>query len=399
MTPRTENTTAIVDIIYPMVANSIPKNMTKYKALLSKFMNARYEQLYAVAPFDRIYYTQTDEDELFAVLNIDKSKVLEALSKTYYWPMADYKPSCAKDPLTIVALMIVRYFLLKKMDKELNMAMIYLSFSGKLYPSCHFGSFPKVVPREYEHIMLYVVNNGLSEKYDIKATGSVIGAVQSINNTWINTYKAEWKENLDETYTYLLQQLHTRIKSFMKNIAEEYYKAYSNKNSYITYDSDLIDNDGENTKERLADNDALKLERYVNKTIGYITTYGIDYKVCQMASDSNVKTDEIKTIIEGIISDMDNIPLMTELLRLQIGTYMKQSSTKDIRDIDYVTYSIKAKPNTKDKDVIRQKEIIENWLDKSDSDYRKRKTREATRLSYNRSLLKYFVLLAYNANK
>ena len=33
----------------------------------------------------------------------------------------------------------------------------------------------------------------------------------------------------------------------------------------------------------------------------YITTHTVNYKFCKMASDSNIKTDEIKSIIESIM--------------------------------------------------------------------------------------------------
>lgn len=391
------NTTAIVDYIYPLVEKSLKTRLTQYKAMLSRFISTRSEQLYAIAPYDRIYYMQADIDDFFRSLNIDIKKVKEALTKTYYWQIASYNPAAAKDELTMAALMVIRYFALNKMEKELELSMIYLAFSGKLYPSCHYGSFPTVVPREYEHIMLYVVNN-LSDKYDIRSAGSVIGAVKSINNTWINTYRDDFKDKYDETYTYLLQQLHNRIKSFMKNIATEYYKAYENRD-YITYDSDAIENDGENTKERLADSESLKLERYVNNALESITTGGVDQKHCVSASDGNVKTGEIKSIIESIITDPANIPTITEFLRLLVGTFMSQSKTKDIHNIEFISFSLKAKPNTHDKNIIRQKEIVEKWLDENSPAYRKRKSREATRLSYNRAVITYFTLVTYYANR
>ena len=56
--------------------------------------------------------------------------------------------------------------------------MIYLSFSGKFYPSIHYGLFPKFPPSEYRHIMEYVVNNKLNNKYDLKREGSVFGPAE-----------------------------------------------------------------------------------------------------------------------------------------------------------------------------------------------------------------------------
>ena len=67
--------------------------------------------------------------------------------------------------------------------------------------------------------------------------------------------------------------------------------------------------------------------------------------------------------------------------------------------MDFVTKSISAKPNTKNKDIIRQKQIIETWLDENSPQYRKRRSRPDTKSSYNKSILIYYVLVINYANK
>ena len=83
--------------------------------------------------------------------------------------------------------------------------------------------------------MEYVVNNELSNKYELKTKGTIIGAIKSISINWIDAYKSTmFKTFDDEDVCYLIQQIHNRIKSFMKNIAKLYYEAYENK-EYISY--------------------------------------------------------------------------------------------------------------------------------------------------------------------
>jgi hypothetical protein len=235
----------------------------------------------------------------------------------------------------------------------------------------------------------------LTNKFDLKTHGSILGAVKSICLTWLNSYDKLLKSSEDDDVVYLIQQLHNRIKSFMKNIASLYYDAYKNKENYMTFDSDNLDEDN----YHLADNDSLKAERTVEKTMEKINNINIDYKLCKMCSDSNIKTDEIKNIIETIVTDKDSSNEVRELIRLLTVTYYEQSEKKDVRDIDFITFSIAAKPNTKDKNILSIKEIIEGWLDESSPSYRKRKSRLATKNSYNRAVLLYFTLLIHNANK
>ena len=391
----TTTTKAIVTGIYPMVEKALKTNASKYKANIGKFINARQKELYDIAPYTRIPFSGEDADNYFKSLGITEANVLSHIQKTYYYNIASFNPRCAKDPLTCTQLMVIRYFSLKNMKKELELACIYLAFSGSFYPSIHYGSFPKVQPSEYRHVMEYVINNKLSMKFDIKREGSVFGAVRSICNTWLDSYKNELKSADDEDCVYIIQQLHNRIKSFMKNIAELYYEVYDNKDVYLAYNSDSAEQDS----FRVADNDSLKAERYTATAMTYITTHSINYKFCKMASDSNIKTDEIKSIIETIQMDKNNLILIKEFMNIIIVEYLKDHQDKSITGIDFITASIAAKPNSKNKNIIRQKEIIEILLDENSPQYRRRRSRIATKNSYHRALIAYYTLVINAANK
>lgn len=385
----------ILKELYPMVSNKMKNNQNKYKQCLARFVERRSDALYDIAPCDRIYYGVDDLEDFYKSTGLNEKEIGNILAKTYYADQANFNPRAAKDPLTVAQLCIIRYYFLGKKQKELELSCIYLAFSGKFYPSIHYGFFQKVQPSEYRHIMEYVINNELSNKYDIKVHGSVFKAILSVCKTWLDTYEDRFKSFEDEDCVYLIQQLHDRIKSFIKNIATVYYKVYEDKDKYLAYNSDNLDEDN----FRLADNDSLRIERLVENTMAYINNSSVDYKICKLASDSNVKTDEVKSIIESILNNNKNIPEIKELIRITIGEYFAQSKTKDVRDIDFITISIAPKPNSKNPNIIRQKEIIEGWLCENSPAYLRRRSRQATKNSYYKSILTYFVLIIQNANK
>lgn len=390
-----KNTKALVTKLYPIVEKALKSRIKNYKSCVGRFINNRNSSLYDIAPCDRIYFGQDDIDDYFMSMDISKAKVKEALSETYYYGITSFNPRAAKDEFTVTQLMVCRYFVMHNSEKDLELAMIYLAFSGKFYPSIHYAMFPKVQPSEHRYVMEFVVNNALTGKYDLKSQGNVIGAVRSISNTWYNTYKARFKSMDDEDAVYLIQQLHNRIKSFIKNIASLYYKAYEDKD-YLTYDSE----DFSEESYRLVSTDALKAQKSVDAAMNAITSSDVNYKLCKMASDSNVKTEEIKSIIQSILSDNDSLPEVKELITLIVFTYFEQAKgEKDVRDIAFITYSIAPKPNSKDPHILRQKEIIEKWLMDGSPAYRKRKSRIATKNSYYRAIYIYFTLLVHNANK
>lgn len=390
-------TTVIDKQIYPIVKDTLSKSVKKYKDMIGRFMNSRSSALYDTFPATRMLYGQTDIDDFLDVFGYKgREKELEDIIRTtYYGSIANFNPRAAKDPVTVLCMCIIKYFFNKKDNQNLELAMIYLSFSGKFYPSIHYAQYPKAVPADYRWVCDYVVNNELSAKFDLKTEGSVIGAIKSINNTWISTYDDKFSgETDDEEYVYLIQQLHVRIKSFMKNTAEVYYKCYNNKD-YLTYDSD----DMSQENFRLTENDSTKVDAITRRTMTYITSHDVDYRICKMCSDSNIKTEEIKSIIEAIVKNTDNMDILSELISLIVSVYFESSKTKDVRDLEFISFSIKAKPNSKNKNVLRQGEIIEQLLSENSLAYNRRKSRLATKLSYNRAILTYFTLLINQANK
>lgn len=387
------NTTSILNIAYKECESKIKNNTPKYKRYLSNFISSRREQLYSNMPAYQIYFNQTDIDDFFLSTGIDISKISEGIKNTYYYPISNFNPRYAKDECTVAMLCLVRYFHLKKMSKELDLALINLAFSGKYYPSIWYGSFPMAAPQE--HIMEYVVTKMCSNKFDIVREGTVIGAIRSVANTWLDSYKDKFKSFEDDDVVYLIQQLHNRLRSFMNNIAELYYQAYNDKdNLYITYDSDDVSEDN----FHLSDSDSLKLERIVSTTMNYINTHGVDYQLCKLSSNNDVKMDELKSIIENILADNKTLPMVREYVTLLVATYFRQSSIKRVSDIAFITYCIKPKPNSKDQYLVRLKELTTLLLMNNAEHFNRRRNRAATEASYFRSFNSYFALLIQKCN-
>lgn len=388
------DTSAIKNELYPLVKESLDKSITrnKYKKVVNDFIANRATALYDTLPCDRIICTETEMDKLFVALEINKKDVKEVINNTYWGPIDNFRPLACKHEFTILMMAVVRYFLIDEKDRKMaELSMLYLSFSGKFYPSLHYRSYPTVTP--VRHIMEYVVNNTLSKKFDLTTYGSVFGAVKSVGCTWLDTYKDRFKEFTDEDIWYLVQQLYSRIGSFIKNIATEYYDAYEN-GDYIAYSSDSYDPDD----FHLADSDTLKVSKYTEKTMNKINATGIDYRLSKACSNQDITPNEVKAVIESIIGNRDNIPEIKELIGLMIALYFA-TGERDISDIKFITFTVAPKPNAKQKEIIRMKEIIENWLCESGTAYMRRRSRDATRNSYERAVRMYFAITIHNANR
>ena len=118
-----------------------------------------------------------------------------------------------------------------------------------------------------------------------------------------------------------------------------------------------------------------------------------------MAANATVKTEELKAIIDSIINDKDNIPLIRKVVSSIIYSYFLSSPDKNVLSLKFISYAVQPKPNTKDKNIIEQRDIIEKWLMTGSVLYRKRCHRLATKNNYNKSILMYFAMAIYMANK
>ena len=388
------NTSAIKKKLWPMVEAALdkPAVRTAYKKLINDFISLRTEYLYDTLPCDRLLCSELEMDKLFDVLKIKKNEVKDIIDETYYGPVDNFNPLAAKHEFTVTQLLVIKYFMQNKMKKDCDLAVIHLAFSGKFYPSVHYRSYPTVTP--VRHIMEYVVNNKLSKKFDLTIHGNVIGAVKSVANTWLTTYTDRLRKCEDEDVVYLIQQLHSRVGSFTKNIATEYYEAYEDKDLYISYSSDSFDSED----FHLADSDTLKVGRCTEIAINAINSNGVEYKICKMCSSTDITPNECKAVIESIVSEKENIPEMKELISLMISLYFS-TGERDVSNINFITYTISPKPNAKQKEILRTKEIIENWLCESGTAYMRRRSRIATKNAYERAVRMYFALVIHNSNR
>ena len=372
-----------------------PTGEREYMKVLSKFFEDRSDSLFSVLPTDRISYTTEDRDVLFkAFPNIPSKTIKNAIDNTYYGDIKKFNFIAPQDPSTVLILCIIRYYFLKNDKKKKELTSLYMAFSGKMYPSIHYKSFP-IVPVDY--VMEYVINNNVNNKFDISSKGSLYAAMKSKTYTWTAAYTKRFKDFDDEDVVYLILQLRSRISAFMKNIASLYYKAYKNKD-YIVYNSDN-ENPEDASDYHIANSDSFVAQKIIEKTISFISTSDVQYKICKMCANKSVKTDELKSIIEAILNSKDNIALVRDVVSIMVFTYFETSKDKDVLTMDFIVDATSPKPNSKDPHIVRMKSIISLWLEKDSVMYRKRKHRLATKNDYFRAVQMYFAMSIFMANK
>ena len=145
-------------------------------------------------------------------------------------------------------------------------------------------------------------------------------------------------------------------------------------------------------------NDTLKIGKIVEKATNHINSVGVDYRICKLCSTTDITPNEVKAVIESIVGNKENIYTIKELISLMVSLYFA-SGEKEVSDIKFITYTIAPKPNAKQTEILRMKEIIENWLCESGTAYMRRRSRIATRNAYERAVRMYFALAIHNTNR
>jgi len=280
---------------------------------------------------------------------------------------------------------ILKYFHDNEDDKSLNIVLLDLSFS--MYATLFYKYF-RFPPNK--NIMTYTVNN-LSNRYDLKKIGTLIGVLQKIAQGSHEKYREylENKEFSDRHIVEYVMNLNTRINNFVKEIKREYEKNKS-EGSYLNYQED--DYSEENYHEN--DNQSYNVERLTNKVVNKILTSTVNHSICEVSAKlTNVSVSEIKSSIDKII-DKENSEIHDFIsCFLQQYLVVEKHPIETISSKNYLTYinQIYTKSNTKEETVIRMKELLDKWLNETSERY-KQTERLATLNNYRKAIYFYFTL-------
>lgn len=386
--------TIIIDKIYPMIDEVLPKRLNNLKQCIGRFINSRSDLLYDYAPMNRIMFTKKDENDFFNSMMLKYNSINDIIDELYYAKKEELQ--ACKDPYSLAMMMVLRWVIINnpKDKKILELSYMYLAFSGKFYASAFYKWFPHYLPKR--EVMDYVVSYMLSQKFDLIKEGSLWGAIRNLTSTWMDTYTEELKSEdvSDERLVYMMHQLYSRIYAFLRNIAKPYFEAYEQK-LYINKESDNYEQDN----FRIAPNNATIAASITEKALTYINQSQVNLSWCYWVSGSGVDPYEVKTIFETILNDNSKLEDLKFVINVMVVDFMRRYPDEKIivPNNKFIAHSMSMKPNTKDQDILRQKAIINEWLNTS-AKYRGIKTQNS-RNNYFKAMLGYVALAVNESGK
>lgn len=345
------------------------------------YIDRNSDTLYAVGPIKQLVFSEEDKDILFTVTGITKEDIKSALSKTTYiqknWVISN-------DPFNLLITAMIFELGNNKKEKESRILLNYLCL--KLYTSKFFRSF-KYEPNE--NIMKYTINN-LSNKYNIKQTGNLFDALVLFMDTVYDTYIKKINSINDKVICDFINGVDTRIGSFVKGIATEFYKAseekkYMNTVEEVRTDDMILTND----------NHMYVVGRVSQHISTKLSTVGVDLRVVQLAAKINsISEIALRNAIEQI--DKDYQTQQSELVKNIITMYVDEN--KDATDNDIgsniffaKTMDLYKRNNTVDPILLSIRNTINEWIKVTSPKYAK-SNRVATLNNFRKAIFTYYVI-------
>ncbi|MGL6099421.1 MAG: hypothetical protein ACRC0G_07335 [Fusobacteriaceae bacterium] len=369
---------AILPKIIPICKNK--KIINALTTHINMYIDKNSEILYDIGPTKQLVFSDADKDFLFDTTGIDRVTVKEDLKQTR---VIDKKWVITNDPFNLLATSIIYGLNSEKDDKNSRQIMYFLGL--KLYTSKFYRSF------NYEpnyNIMKYTVNN-LSEKYKLKQKGNLFDALIDFMDTAFDTYVKDVNTLDDKILVTFLNGLDTRIGSFVKGIATEFYPNAEN-NKYMNADTEVKTDDTYLTN----DNHMYVIGRASDTVSTKLATTGIDYKIIQLAARVNgVSEISLRNAIEQI--DRDHNQEAIEFTKNIITMYVSENPSAKDSDIGTNLFTATSmdlykRNNTVDPVLLAIKETINRWIDATSVKYSK-SNRVATINNFRRAIYTYYV--------
>lgn len=366
----------IINELFSTVQVNLKAKTAALDKAITDYMNRNMQDLTAVGPMKMILFTESDKDVVFDCIGVDK----KVINKTTKSVKITWGTNVSK-PINIALVLAIRYYKMNKNTKMANKCLMYLVMA--MYPTL-FYNFWKYQPNE--DIMRYTMNN-LTNKYKIKQLGNLYLALSDTAMVSDKTYEDKLLRGTDEDIRYYIQALNTRIRSFLRKIANEFYKNEREKN----YMSDEYDDPNPDSYKEV-NSTAYSVDVITNAVASKLMN-GPDMKIVDMSAKTcQVSRNELRNYLNRMIisSNMDDIKLIISSI-LYLYLYDAKNNTTEIRTNKFLLYCLEMykKSNTSDENIIRIKKILDKWLEELGA-YKKTQ-RLATINNFRRAIFTFFV--------
>ena len=385
MASKNTNTFVFLEKCYPDIKKNLDRNRGReFLEFIPKYIDRNSESLMN-AKFNYLYWNIEKEEGQVVFDTIGKrpddiSRLIKESGQT------DSSWKLWNKPAYWSIVNIIKYFKDTKKEKEMNMSILY--FGIVLYSSVINArvKYP-FNPNKLE----YIINNVMSNRYDIKKYGTILKVLQKLSLGCHETYKDYLtdKEFTDYHILQYIMNMYVRINNFIKEILTIYNKY---KDSKVYMNSEREGTSEEDFYETT--NISAKIYQMSEKCANTIITSNLNQGIVEMSANiAGVSVSEVRNVVKQIVEKDDK--KIKEFIVLFLHQYLivdkHLEATFSSKNFLVYINKIYGKSNTNDKGVIRIKEILDGWLRANSEKYLKT-SRIASIIAWRKSIYLFFCI-------
>ena len=375
---------SIVNALGKTVENGLSnkQNLAEYKDTIDKYLSFNTDKYFISGPGERPIFSNEYADKYITLVGLTRDQVNQVIKNSKAIGSNWY---IMNNPFNVANALATRYFAMKNDETYLKYTKWYLLVS--MYPSIHFKYFKYGVN---ESCMNYTIAN-LTGKYKFKQNSNMWNSLTEMIDTAFALHKKNIIGGDDKAFIKYIQDVHTRLNSLIKNIANEYYDNYENQR-YLKSEHESF----EDESYYEADSNSYLIDRLTNKVVTHLVVNGPDMKLVQLAAKTNsVSVNELRNYTQSMINEKqrDDIHSVVEsLLVLFLNSSEEHHTANDIGTNTFMIYCLQIykRSNTTDENIIKIKDILNRWLD--ELGLTGKTSRTATIVNFRRALFTFFVM-------
>lgn len=374
----------IMEKYYPLVLENLPKNEKKLFRYIAQYRDNNIEILSSPYPLNYPIFSEEDRLVLFDTCKIKLNDLKETISKV---PLPKgVKEIKNFEPFQALCILCMKYYLDKKDSTKITMIYYYMAYS--MYWTIFKKYYKKFLPRE--ETMVYTVNN-MSNKFILKQVGSVDKFLLYTVEKSIEAYSDRVQRCSDAEISYIISAIKTKLSNYMNKITNEYMQNYNN-NEVIFKSSEFLEDGSMRESKSIGS----QVDSYANEYTNKFFSEEPNQKIVNMvAKIKGISSSELKTTIT-LLLDQQRIDEVKAFYSSLFYLYFSENSTKskNIKSMEFlgVMETIYKKGNSKDKNIVTIKTLMNKWLEEGSKTYRS-SNRQPLLNDYRKAIYYYFVFL------
>lgn len=378
------------DKYYPMIEKNLPKNERTLLRHIGKYRDKNMPILSSPYLTNYPVFSQADEKVVFDACGIN---IVEMKKDTYQTTLLSGKMATSKkknfQPIQILLVLIMRYYILTKQQKKLNVIYHYYAYS--IYWSVFTSWFRKYLPRE--GTMIYTIDN-LSNKFIIKQLKSLDAMLFYAVD---NTIKLQWDRIIsssDGEISYIIDGLKTKVNNYFGGVAKIFYENHE-KGEIVFRGEEFLEDGSQRDVKSIGGDVEMLAQELTTKFFSEPPRQDIINQVSRL---KGVSSSELRNTLTLLV-DEQLIEEVKSFYESIFFLYFSDDNSKDknVKSMSFlgIMESIYKKGNSNDKNIRTIKELMNKWLDRGSTTYRAT-SRLATQNDFRKAIYYYFIFLVSN---